>query len=89
MTFNSKETINDNIPLTVRNMETQDPKQPRLPKPCRKINKKSDWSDSEDEKDDQARSNPIDITSMQDPQPRTSYARDSDPLRHLIHIQKF
>ena len=45
---------------------------------CRKIHQKSDWSDSEDGKDNQARSNPIDV---QDPQPSTSYARDSVPLR--------
>ena len=36
---------------------------------------KSDWSDSENGKVDQTRSNPI------DPQPSTSYARDSAPLR--------
>ena len=78
MTINFKETINDNIPLTVRSMEAQAPKQPRPPKPCRNIDHKSDWSDSEDGKDDQARSNSIDI---QDPQPSTSYVSDSAPLR--------
>ena len=37
MTTNSKETMQDNIPLTVKNMEMQDPKQSRPPKPIRKI----------------------------------------------------
>ena len=44
-TANSKETVKDNIPLTVRNM---------------------------------ARSN---LIVVQDPQPSTSYARDSAPIR--------
>ena len=79
MSAKFKETINHNKPLTVRNMEVQAPKQPRSPKPCRKINHKSDWSESEDGKDDQARNNPIDV---QDPQPSTSYARDSAQLRY-------
>ena len=78
MTANSKETTQDNIPLTVRNMETQDPKQSRPPKPSRKIHHNSDFSDSEDGKDDQARAKPLDI---QDPQPSTSYASESAPLR--------
>ena len=53
-------------------------KQPKPQKPCRQINHNSDWSDIDDGKDDQARSNPIDV---QDTQPSTSYARDSAPLR--------
>ena len=75
MTSNSKETSNDNIPTTVRNMKGPAPKQPKPQKPCRKIDHKSDWSSSEDGKDDQARSNPI------DPKLRTSYAKDSAPLK--------
>ena len=71
---NFKDIINDNIPLTVRNMEVQASEQPELQETCRKIHQKSDWSDCEDGKDDHARSNPIDT---QDPQPSTSYARDS------------
>ena len=78
MTTNSKDTVNDNIPLTVRNMEDQIPKQHKPQKPCRKLDHKSDWSNSDDGKDDQARSNPIDIL---DPQPNISYARVSAPLR--------
>ena len=61
MTTNSEETIEDNIPPTVRNMEMQDPKQSRPPKPSRNTHHNSDWSDSEDGKDDQARAKPIDI----------------------------
>ena len=82
MTTNSKETVNDNIPLTVRNMEAQALKWPRPPKTCRKIDKQSDWSDSEDGKDDQARNDPTDISPTQDPQPSTSYASESAPLSH-------
>ena len=59
-------------------MEDQVPKQPKPQKPCGKIDHNSDLSDLNDGKDDQARSNPIDV---QDPQPSTSYARDSAPLR--------
>ena len=46
--------------MTVRNMEDPAPKQPKPQKPCRQIYHKSDWSDSEDGKDDQAISNPTD-----------------------------
>ena len=77
-TANSKETVKDNIPLTVRNMEDPAPKQPKPQKPCRKIDHNSDWSHVDEGKDDQARSNPIDV---QDPQPSPSCARDSAPLR--------
>ena len=59
----AKEMDKDNIPVI-------DPKQPRPPKPNRKIPHNSDWSDSEDGKDDQARAKPLDI---QDPQPSTSF----------------
>ena len=75
----TKEMDGDNIPLTERTMETQDPKQSRPPKPYRKV--PSDWSDSEDGKDDQARAKPLDT---QDPQPSTSFAShtsDAIPLR--------
>ena len=74
----SKETVKDNIPATVRNMEDSVPKQPKPQKPCRQVDHNSDWSDIDDGKDDQARSNAIDV---QDPQPSTSYARDLAPLR--------
>ena len=60
MTTNSKETPNDNIPMTDRNMEDPAPKQPKPQKPCWKIDNKSDWSDPEGGKDDRARSNPMD-----------------------------
>ena len=82
MTTTSKESTQDSIPLTVRNMEMQDPKQSRPPKLIRKVNHNSDWSDSED---DQARSKPIDI---QDPQPSTSYASESGPLRQTNTFPK-
>ena len=62
-------------------MEDQVPKWPIPQKPCRNIDHKSDWSDSEDDKDDQAKSNPIDIPPTQDPQPSTSYASESTLLR--------
>ena len=61
------------------NMETQDPDQSRPPTPDKNI--PSDWSDSEDGKDNQARAKPLDT---QDPQPSTSfasYASDPTPLR--------
>ena len=63
--------------MTVRNMEDPAPKQPKPQKPCRQIDHKSDWSDSEDGKDDQARSNSTDS------QLGTSYAKHSVPLRCL------
>ena len=56
----------------------QDPKQSRLPNLSRKIHHNSDWSDSDNGKDDQARDKPLDI---QDPQPSTSYVSASTPLR--------
>ena len=59
-------------------MEDQAPKQHKPQEPFRKIDHNSDWSGIDYGKDNQARSNPIDI---QDPQPSTSYARDSTPLR--------
>ena len=77
----NRETTTDNIPLTVRNMEAQAQKQPRHQCPCRKIYHKLDWSDSEDEKYNQARSNPIPPTQDIDPQPGTSYASTSTSLR--------
>ena len=60
--------------MTVRNMESQAPMPPRPPKPYCKIDHKSDWSDSEEGKDDQVRSYHI------DPKPSTFYARYSAPL---------
>ena len=63
----TKQTDRDNIPVTERTKGTQDWNQFRPPKPDRKI--PSDWSDSEDGKDDQAEAKPIDI---QDPQSSTS-----------------
>ena len=71
----------DNIPMTARNMETQD----KPPKPNRKIPCYSDWSDSEDGKDDQARAPHTNI-DIQDPQPNTSfasYASEATPLQRL------
>ena len=55
-------------------MDVQASKWPKPQETCRKIHHKSDCSDSEDGKDDQARSNPVDIKN---PQPSTYYARDS------------
>ena len=78
MSANSRETTQDNISVTVRNMEMQDPKQSRPSKLTSKVHYNSDWSDSEDGKDYQARAKPLDI---QDPQPSTSYASDSATLR--------
>ena len=77
-TTNSKETVKDNIPKTVRSMEEPAPKQPKPQETHRNIHHNSDWSDSEGGKDDQARAKPID---MQDPQPSTSYASELAPLR--------
>ena len=68
-------------------MHSHAQKHPRPQQTHRKIDQKSDWSDSNDGKDDQARSNPIviDITSDQeaniDPQPSTSNFSASMPLR--------
>ena len=61
MTAKNKETTQDNIPMTVRNMEMQDPKQSRPPKPTKKVHYNSDCSDLEDEKEGQARAKPLDI----------------------------
>ena len=68
-------------------MQLQAQKWPRPQQTHRKIDVKSDWSDSNDGKDNQARSKPvvIDITSDQeaniDPQPSSSTASSSAPLR--------
>ena len=62
----------DNTPVTekTRQTKTQDPNHSSPSKPSRQISHHSDWSNSEDGKDDQARTKPIDI---QDPQPNTSH----------------
>ena len=73
-----KEITQNNIPRTVRNKDMQDPKQCTPPKPSRKIPCNSDWSDSEDGNDDQARAKPFDI---QNPQPSTFYVSEYAPLR--------
>ena len=78
MNANSTETTQDNIPKTVMNMEHQAPKESRHPKPSREMDHHSDWSDSEDGKDDQARDKLVDI---QDPQLSTSYTNESAALR--------
>ena len=84
MNANSTETTQDNISQnniskTVKDMKQQAPKESRPPKPSRNVDYHSDWSDLEDVKDDQVRAKPVDI---QDPQPSTSYANESTPLRH-------
>ena len=78
-TSDNRETVNDNIPtatdnihLTVKIWKHKLQNDPDLKRPCRKIDQKSDWSNSEDGKDDQARSKPIDIPSTQDTYPRPS-----------------
>ena len=70
--------IGYNTPVTEKTMqtETQDPNPSRPPKPSRQIYHHSDWGNSEDRKDDQARAKPIDV---QDPQPSTSFASDTTP----------
>ena len=85
-TSDNRQTTNDNILSTIRKMQSQAPKLPRPQQTYRKIDQKSDWSDSDNGKDNQARSKPIviDITSDQeaniDPQPSTSNASASAPL---------
>ena len=62
----------DNAPIN----DTQD----RPPKPSRRPSYHSDWSDSDNDKDNQARA-PITSTPEKNPQPSTSYAREDAPLR--------
>ena len=76
MKMAAKETTQNNISMTVKSKDMQDPKQSRPPKPTGKIPCNSEWSDSEDGKDDQARAKPFDI---QNPQPSTSYTSESAP----------
>ena len=78
MNANFTETTQDNITQTVWDMAHQAPKESRPPKASRKIDHHSDWNNSEDGKDDQARAKTVDI---QDPQSSTSYANESTPLR--------
>ena len=78
MKMAAKETTQNNILRTVRSKDTQDPKQSRPLKSTRKGPCNSDWSDSEDGKDDQARAKPFD---MQNPQPNVSYVSESALLR--------
>ena len=56
--------------------DTQD----RPPKPSRKMSYHSEWSNSDNEKDNQARL-PITNTPKNDSQPSTSYAREDALLR--------
>ena len=94
-TSDNKQTTNDKIPSTVRKIHLQAQRQPRQQQTHRKIDVKSDWSDLDDGKDDQARSNPIivDSTSVQeatiDPQPSTSNFNASMPLRRPSTYPKF
>ena len=68
-------------------MQLQAQKWPRHQQTHTKIDQISNWSDSDDGKDDQAKSNPvvIDITSDQeaniDPEPSSSNPSISTPLR--------
>ena len=50
-----------NTPVTEKTMltKTTDPNHSRPPKPSKQISHHSDWSNSEDGKDDQARAKPI------------------------------
>ena len=59
-------------------MEHQALEESRPPEPNRNVDYHSDWGVLEDVKDDQTRAKPVDI---QDPQPSTSYANESAPLR--------
>ena len=61
----AKEMNKDNTPVTERTTETQNPKQSRPSSPSRQISHHSDWSNSEDGKDDQARVKPLD--TQEDP----------------------
>ena len=76
----AKQTDRDNTPVTEKTMwtEMQGPNPSRPPKPSRQISHHSDWSDLEDRKDDQARAKPNEV---QDPQPSTSFASVTTPLR--------
>ena len=85
----AKQMDRDNTPVTEKTIQTktQDPNQSRPPRPSREM--LSDWSDSEDGKDDQATAKRIDIqdpqpNTSQDAQPSTSFAshtNDTTPLR--------
>ena len=84
----AKQMDRDNIPVTEKTMwtKTQDQNQSKPPKPSRQISHHSDWSNSEDGKDDQTRTKPIDVPhpqpkTSQHLQPSTSFASDSTPLR--------
>ena len=76
---------NDNIPTTVRKMQVQVQKWPRKQQTHRKVSLRSDWSDSDDAKHNQARGKPVavDITSDHemdaDQQPSTSIPNNSTP----------
>ena len=84
----TKQMGKDNTLVTEKTTQTktQDPNPSRAPKPSRHISYHSDWSDSEDGKDDQARAKPFDVphpqpNTSQDPQPSTSFTNDTTPLR--------
>ena len=79
-------TTDDNIPITIRKMQAQAQKWPRKQKTHRKINVRSDLSDSDDGKDNQARGKPVvDIISDHkmdiDQQPSNSIPSTSTPLK--------
>ena len=93
-TSDNKQTTNDKIPSAVRNMQSQAQQWPRPQQTPRKIDVKSDWSDSDDGKNNQARSMPvvIDTTSDQeaniDPQTSSTNANASAPLKTSQHLPK-
>ena len=92
LTSDNRQTTNDNIPSTVRKMQSQAQKQSRPLQIHRKIDQKSDWSNLDNSKDNQASSIVIDITSDQevniDSQPSTSNPSTSAPLRRPITYPK-
>ena len=82
-TSDNRETvpIDGNIPVTVRNLETQAQKWPRPQHPHRRIDQISEGSAPDYAKDYQTRSGCIPPSQDIAPQPSTSYTSTSDPFR--------
>ena len=70
--MSDSELIQDAKAWTAKQMDNVTETQERPPKPDRRTPIPSDWSNSDDGKDDQARA-PIAKTIPQDPQPSTSF----------------
>ena len=76
------QVIHDAQPKHMEQMDNAPVKeiQDRHPKPSRRPSYHSDWSDSDNDKDNQAKAPLTSTHEKKDPQPSTSHTRENAPL---------